>query len=395
MTEHLTLDHTFTRWPLPILTRLQIEAPISRATVWGGVPGWLVTRYDDAKALLADPRMGQDRARALSLMPPDNSGVLASELNANMLHSDPPDHTRLRKLVVKAFSMRAVDTLLPKIENIADELLDAFETDAPVDLIANYAGPLTVNVISELLGVPVAYRSHFQSQLTPIFNQSTREEKEAAGAELTALIVRLLDEKRHEPTADLTSALIEATDNGNRLSEKELLATMFLLIAAGFDTTVNMIANGVLALLRHPAQLAALRADPSLIGGAVDEILRFDSPVNITARFTTAPIPVGDVVIPANEFVLISLLAANRDAAHFDDPEAFDITRKSNAHIAFGYGAHYCVGAALARLEGRTALTRLLQRFGQLELATTERIEYRDSILMHGLPALAVWCQPS
>jgi cytochrome P450 len=393
MTEPLVIDPSFTKNPDAVLQRLRTEAPVSRATMWGGVPVWLITRYDDAKALLVDPRLSKDRAAALALFPRDYIGTYDSELTSGMLHTDPPDHTRLRKLVVKAFTAGAVERMRPRIENIADELLNEIDTSATVDIIKSYAGPLPVRVISELLGVPIIYQSRFQALLEPILNMSSREETNAACAELTIMFAELISEKRRQPGGDLTSALIEATDDGDRLSEPELLAMLYLLIGAGYDTTVNLIANGILALLRNPTQLATLRADPSLMSSAVEEFLRFDGPVNIaTLRFSTEPIVVGDIEIPENEFVMISLLAANRDAERFDDAERLDITRKPNAHLAFGHGIHHCVGASLARMEGRVALARLLERFDRIELAMTGPIEYRDSTLMHGLSALVVRC---
>jgi cytochrome P450 len=393
MSETMELDGSFTRDPHPVLRRMQAEAPVSRVTMFGGVPVWLITRYADARTLLADPRLSKNRKAALDLFPPENDGPFESELLSSMLQSDPPDHTRLRKLVAKAFTMRATEAMRPQIEGIADELLDEIDVDVPVDLVEAYARPLPVRVISGLLGIPLAHRSRFQALLDPFLNHTTREQINAASAELTSMLTDVIADKRRHPTADLTSDLIAATDDGDRLSERELLATLFLLISAGYDTTVNLIANGILALLLNPAQLAALRADPSQMSVAVEEILRFDSPVNVaTLRFTTEPIRVGDVEIGESEFVMISLLAANRDGARFVDPERLDISRKPNAHLAFGHGIHHCLGAALGRLEGRIALVKLLERFDRLELATTGDIEYRDSTLMHGLPTLPVRC---
>ena len=362
MVEIPHIDPSFTRNPMSVLRRLQAEAPVSRAVMWGSVPVWLVTRYEEARALLADPRLSKDRETGLNLLPPNNSGELTTDLTNHMLQADPPDHTRLRKLVVKAFTARAVEQLRSEIETIADELLDEFDTSAPVDLIKSYAGPLPVRVISELLGIPV--RCGFQEVLEPFLQQSSGEQNEAATDQLTSMLTALIADKRRHPAADLTSALIEATDDGERLSEPELLATLTLLIIAGYDTTVNLIANGVHALLRHPSQLAALRADPTLMAAAVEEFLRFDSPVNIsTIRFTTEAINVGDVEIGPGQFVMFSLLAANHDPRRFVDPDRLDITRKPNPHMAFGHGIHHCVGATLGRIEGRIAIARLLDHF--------------------------------
>jgi cytochrome P450 len=396
MVEIPQLNPSFTRNPMTVLRRLQAAAPVSRAVMWGSVPVWLVTGYEEAKALLADPRLSKDRDAGLKLLPPNNSGELTTELTRHMLQADPPDHTRLRKLVVKAFTARAVEQLRPRIETIADELLDEIDTSAPVDLITSYAGPLPVRVISDLLGIPVTHRSRFLAVLKPFLNQSSGEQKQVGADELVIMLTALIAEKRAHPDADLTSALIEATDDGQRLSESELLATLTLLIIAGHDTTVNLIANGVLALLCNPSQLAALRADPALMPAAVEELLRFGGPINVaTIRFTTEAIRVGDVEIGPGQFVMISLLAANHDTRHFTDPDRLDITRKPNPHLAFGHGIHHCVGAALGRMEGRIAITRLLDRFESIELATTEPIQYRDSTIIHGPATLPVRCHPA
>ena len=395
MADAIELDQTFTRDPHPILRRMRAEGPVHRVTMYGGVPVWLITRYDEARALLADPRLSKEHAASIALFPPENDGGFDSELLASMLQSDPPDHTRLRKLVAKAFTMRAAEAMRPQIEDIADGLLADIDTEAPVDLIAAYAGPLPVRVISELLGIPTSRRRRFQDLVEPFLDDSAREQRNAAAAELAKMLSDLIAEKRRQPISDLTSALIAARDDGDQLSERELLATLWLMIAAGYDTTVNLIANGILALLHNPAQLAALRADPSQMPTAVEEILRFASPVSVsTIRFTTEPVEVGDVEIPANELVMVSLLGANRDGEHFDDPDRLDLTRKPNAHLAFGHGIHHCLGAAIARLEGRVALGKLLEKFDRLELATTGPIEYRNSAHMHGLSALPVRCVP-
>ena len=393
MTDILNLDSRFTENPLEILLRKQVEAPVSRATMWGAVPVWLITRHEDAKALLVDPRLSKDHARAVTLFPADHEASYVREQGANMLASDPPDHTRLHELVVKAFTARSVDRMRPRIEAIADELLDAVDAAAPVDFLDAYAGPLPVAVISELLGIPAEYRPGFVAMVNVFVNRSTRASIEQASVELNGMLTAMIADKRAHPSDDLVSALIHAGDVGERLTDKELTATVFLLIAAGYDTTVNLIANGLLALLRNPAELAALRAEPSLMPSAIEEFLRFDSPVNIsTVRFTTEAIQVAGVTIPADQFVMISLLAANHDGAQFDDPDRLNIRRKPNPHLAFGYGIHHCVGAALARLEGRIAFERLLARFPRIELATDRPLTYRYSTLMHGLTELPVRC---
>jgi cytochrome P450 len=393
VTEMVLLDRSFTRDPHAVVHRLQGREPVRRAVMWGDVPVWLVTCYDDAKSVLTDPRLSTDRALALKVLPPNNNGRYASKLSQHLLHSGPPEHTRLRKLVAKAFTAGAVARLGPRIAEIADELLDAIDASVPVDLIKEYAAPLPGRVIGELLGVPAGFRDQFLTLLDPYLNQPTGPEMLAASTSLTGMLTDLFAEKRRQPGDDLISALIEASSDGDRLSGTELLATAYLLIVAGYDTTVNLIGNGVLALLRNPSQLAVLRADTSLLPGAVEELLRFDGPANITVfRFTTAPIRIGGFDIPENQIVVISLLAANHDPGRFHDPDRLDISRNPNSHLAFGHGIHHCVGAPLARLEGRIALARLLARFARLELGTTDPLEYRHSLMMRGLCTLPVWC---
>lgn len=278
MIETVLLDELFTRDPHTFLHQLRSQAPVSRAVMWGDVPVWLVTCCDDAKSALTDPRLSADRTVALKVLPPNNNGRYASKLSQHLLHTSPPDHTRLRKLVAKAFTAGAVARLNPRIEQLANELLDAVDTSAPVDLIKEYAGPLPGRVIGELLGVPAEFRDTFLALLDPYLNQSSGPEMLAASTGLTAMLTDLFAEKRRQPCDDLISALIQASSVGDRLSETELLATVYLLIVAGYDTTVNLTGNGVAALLNNPSQLTILRADTSLLACAVEELLRLDSP---------------------------------------------------------------------------------------------------------------------
>ena len=309
--------------------------------MWGGVPVWLVTRYEEAKALLADPRLSKDNKKLQTLFPPNHNGAFQSSMNSNMLQSDPPDHTRLRKLVAKAFIARAVEKLRGRVEEIADYLLEQIDDRGAFDLMEAFATPLPLQVISELAGIPTSSNKPFRDSVVALSDQTDRQEKDTARATLSGLLAESISDKRKKPTDDLISHLIEATDEGDRLSEQELMAVCFVIIAAGFETTVNLIGNGVLALLHNPAQLARLRADSSLISPAVEEFLRFGSPVsNATPRFTTVPITVGDTEIPANEFIMISVLSANRDERYFDLPPMLDIARKPKSHLAFGRGIH-------------------------------------------------------
>jgi cytochrome P450 len=364
--------------------------------MWGNVRVWLVTRYEEAKQLLADPRLSKDHARALSLFPPDANGQYASSLSANMLMADPPDHTRLRRLVTRAFTRRAIQHLRASVTEIAEELLNDIERCAqlgPVDLIEMYAAPLPIRVIGKMLGVPDRYFNEFKAAAEAILTSSSREPKAAAYAAMAALLTNLIAEKRRSPAEDLLNDLIAAVEDGDRLSTEDLLATAFLLIVAGYETTINLIGNGVHALVSNPDQLRALRADPALLPNAVEELLRFDGPVDVaTIRVSIEPIALGDVLIPPNEFVMISLLSANRDGSRFDAPDMVDISRKSEGHLAFGHGIHHCLGAPLARLEGEIALGRLLARFDTVRLQPGAKLRYRDGALMHGLTSLPVLC---
>ncbi|OXM46578.1 cytochrome P450 [Amycolatopsis thailandensis] len=361
-----------------------------------GLEVWLVTGYAEARAVLADPRMAKDTREVQRLFERDgfesagDSAVRA--LTGHMLNSDPPDHTRLRKLVNQAFTSRTVSRLRPRIEQITAELLADIGDAERVDLLPSFAVPLPIRVICELLGVHAGDQPAFAKWSNTMLAWSTPEELRAAAAKMHAYLVDLIEEKRAKPAEDLLSGLIHASDEGDSLSGDELLSMAFLLLVAGFETTVNLIANSVLALLREPEQLAALRADPALLPGAVEEFLRYDGAIHLaTIRFTRESVLVGDVEIPADEFVLVSLIGANRDAERFEDPQRLDVTRPAAGHLAFGHGIHHCVGAPLARLEAEIALRGLLERFPGLGLdADPETLRWRESTLVHGLETLPV-----
>jgi cytochrome P450 len=392
--EPVRLDRALVDDPQSVYRRLRQEGPVQPVILPRGVPGWLVTSYADARALLGDPRLSKDigRALALGLFPAGTADSAASPLSAHMLHSDPPDHTRLRRLVNKAFTSRAVSRLRPRIELAADELLDAMPAAAPFDLVDAYAFPLPIIVICELLGVPAHDRDDFRVWTQAFVASAPPEDLAQAEQQITQYLTALIDAKRAAPADDLLSGLVHVSDQGSQLSGDEILKMAFLLLVAGFETTANLIANGVLALMRHPDQLALLRSDPSLLPNAVEEFLRFDGPVNLaTVRFTTEPVLVGGTEIPAGQSVMISLLAANRDGNRFAGPDRLDITRPADGHVAFGHGIHYCVGAPLARLEGQIAIGRLFSRFPALTFAAEpETLRWRRSILMHGVASLPV-----
>lgn len=386
----LRLDNAFVQNPHLSYDRMRQEAPAHPVIMWGGVRVWMVTRFEEARALLADPRVKKDGPTATAFFPPGTDGSIGSLLGDNMLFKDPPDHTRLRRFVTAAFTTHAVKRLRPTIIRAADELLDDITT-GEVDLMRAYAQPLPVRVIGELLGVPTAAQGTFPSLVVPIFTSTDVDELRTAQIGLSALLQTIIATKRSSPGDDVLSSLVHQRDHGDRLTEQELLGTAFLLIIAGYDTTVNLIGNGVLALLQHPDQLRAVRADPSLLPAAVEEILRFQSPLNTaTVRFTAESIPLGGTVIPAGELVLIALLGANHDERRFPDPHRFDIFRPDNRHLAFGHGIHHCLGAPLARMEGEIALDRLLSRYEDIRLAITEPPTYRPSTLMRGLRSLPV-----
>jgi cytochrome P450 len=381
------LDRKFIQDPYTLYRRLRAEAPAAPVMMWGRTPVWLITRYDEAKALLHDSRLGKD----LEILP---TGVTVKAPFATMLETDPPDHTRLRRPVVKAFTARSVERLRPRVAQIADHLLDVIEAAAavgPVDLMESFAAPLPIRVIGELLGVPAVDCERFRTYVEPLLTTVDPDRRAVAESSLRRLLSALIAGKRQCPADDLLSALVEVTDGGDQLSEEELISTACLLIVAGCETTVNLIGNGILALLQNPAQLARLRDNPAELPSAVEEFLRLERPVNIaTIRFTRVPIRVGVVDIPARQLVMIALLAANRDSGQFPYPDQLDITRKPNAHLPFGCGTRYCVGAPLARLQAQVALGRLLAKFDQISLADDAGLEYRNSTLMRGLKALPV-----
>ncbi|MEQ0565977.1 cytochrome P450 [Amycolatopsis sp. NEAU-NG30] len=377
---------------------LRAGGPVRRVRIPRGLPCYLVTGFAEARALLADPRLKKDSARTRELfeakLPPEAMQAgLGQDLSFHMLNSDPPDHTRLRKLVNKAFTARTVARLRPRVEEITAELLDALAGQERADLVAAFAAPLPITVICELLGVREEDRTKFSGWSRTLLNTAMQpEEVQAAAQNMFAYLTDLIAQKRAEPAADLLSDLVHASDDGDSLSGPELVSMAFLLLVAGHETTVNLIANGVLALLREPEQLARLRADPELLPAAVEEFLRFDGPIHLaTLRFTAEPVEAGGVTIPEGEFVLISLLGANRDPERYPDPAKLDITRAAGGHVAFGHGIHYCVGAPLARLEAEIAIGGLLERFPDLALdAKPDELVYRSSSLVHGLETLPV-----
>lgn len=372
---------------------LAAKGPLTHLTLFTGVPVWLVTGYAETRALLAHP----DVVRS-PMDGPHRDQITAELVNAteqHMLVVNPPDHTRLRKLVTAAFTRRRIEGLEPRIREIAAGLLDEMAAAGDgVDLVDAYSYPLPITVICELIGIPMRDREEFRRWSSVAVNATVHtpdEYIEAVGA-MVGFIRGLIEEKREAPADDLLSALIEARDGSDRLTEDELTSMIFLLLAAGHETTVNLITNGVHALLRHPDQLALLKAEPERLPAAVEEILRYDGPLQAAIPYVAqAPIEIGGSRIEAGEVIVFALLPANRDGRKTDRPDELDITRPENAHLAFGHGIHHCLGAPLARLEGRIALGMLFDRFPDLRLAAPERDPDRAaSLLMNGIRELPV-----
>jgi cytochrome P450 len=388
----LTLDPAMLADPYPGYARLRAEAPAHRVRLPDGSTVWLVTRHTDVRALLADPRLSVDKRNA---SPGGWKGFsLPPALDANLGNLDPPDHARLRRLVSPAFSARRMEALRPAVRAVADGLLDAMAPAGAADLMTAYAGPLPVAVISDLLGVPAVDRGSFRDWTTALFAPETDDPAplRAAVAQMLAFLVALIRAKRDAPADDLLSVLVGARDEHDRLTEDELVSMAFLILVAGYETSVHLIGNGVAALLRRPAQLAAVRADPGLLPAAVEEVLRFDGPAAAAIRrFPLVELEVGGVRIPAGDTVLLSVASAGRDPGRYPDPDTFDPARRDSPHLGFGHGIHFCLGAPLARLEGEVAIGALLGRFPDLALGVPAAdLRWRPSFRVRGLRALPV-----
>jgi cytochrome P450 len=439
--------------PHPLQARLRQEGPVVLVEMPEGFNAWLVTRYADVRAALADPRLCKDWRKLTPLMAGNAGGDEAGDgadtgvdewvqdwadtgvdewvqdwadtvadgqpageadtppddlLSWHMLNLDPPDHERVRRLVTKAFTVRRVADLRPRIAEITASLLDdlAAREDDTVDLLESFAFPLPVTVISELLGIPASDRDKFRAWSDAVVSSVTRpEQMQAAAIEMIAYFSAQAEARRRSvrggegpgPSDDLLTALIHAQDEGDQLTTGELISMVFLLLVAGHETTVNLIASGTLTLLLDPAAHARLRADRSLLPSAIEEMLRYTSPVNhATFRFSIEPTTLAGVDIPAGQIVLVGLCSANRDGTRFAEPDAFDLDRarrdeQGGGHVAFGHGIHYCLGAPLARLEAEIAFNGLLDRFPGMTLAVPPSdLRWRPSTLIRGLETLPV-----
>ncbi|MDL4813200.1 cytochrome P450 family protein [Actinomadura opuntiae] len=399
------LGADFHRDPYQFYDKLRVQGPVHRVRAFpSGHHTWLITGYAQARAALADPRFSKD-TRRFGYVFGDRRDI-APELRTTMLSTDPPDHTRLRRLVAPAFTAAAVARLRPRIQQITDQLLDAIVPKGSADLITEFAVPLPVTIICELLGVPENDRPqlcHWSNAQFATGEPAVRDQASHRIADyMTALVARKQSNAtrelapRHED-GDLLDTLIAARQHGDHLSRQELVSLAVLLLVAGHETTTNLIGNAVLALLLHPAQHAAVAADSDRLAPAIEELLRYDSPLGIaTVRFTTEPVSYGSATIPAEQIVMVGIGAANRDPDHYPDPATLDVDRAGSrpGHLAFGHGPHYCLGSALARAETQIALAGLLRRLPGLRLdVAPERLAWRPSRMMRGLRTLPVrWC---
>lgn len=381
--------------PFPLYAALRRDKPVYRARI-GRMEGWLVTRYDDVLAALKDPRLVKNvrhvqGAAELSRRPwmPE----FLRTLENNMLDQDDPNHARLRALVHRAFTPARIERLRPRIQEITTARLDAVQARGELELIRDLALPLPLTVIGELLGVSAADQMRFarlaQSALVPPTTLNILRMLPAMWA-LIRFVRRLLAERRRSPQDDLLTALAQAEEAGDRLSEDEQVAMVILLLLAGHETTVNLISSGTLALLQNPDQLAWLRAHPEGIKTAVEELLRFTNPVETaTERYANTDITLHDTRIRCGELVVAVLASANRDEAQFSRPDELDLRREPNRHLAFGHGIHFCLGAPLARMEAQIALNLLLERLPKLRLSVpAEKLRWRATPVVRGLAAL-------
>jgi len=395
-TAPIELSEEFLREPGPLYEQLRAQGPIHHVRLPAGWRGWLITDYTVAKQVLADPTIRKDVHQIRRIIDTTHPGVhaMGSDMAEHMLNTDPPHHTRLRRLVAKAFTPRAVAALAPRIEEIADDLIAAMPTTGPVDLLSAFAFPLPITVICELLGIPAGDRDQFRAWTNTILfaGADSRESVLAAAADMNAYLRTLIADRRAHPGDDMLSSLVTTTDTDGNLTDTEVVSMTFLLLVAGHETTVNLIGNTMLTLLQDPERFATLRAHPDRVPAALEEHLRHLGPVHIaTLRFTTEPVTLGGTTLAADELVFVSLAAANRDPNRFARPELVDYDRDNPGHLAFGHGIHVCLGAPLARAEGAIALTRLLAHYPHMSLATDPAtLRWRTSSLIRGLDTLPV-----
>lgn len=397
--------------PYPAYAWLREHAPVHRTELPSGVEAWLVTRYADARQALADARLSKNPAHHSEAAHGKGKVGIPGERGANLmthlLNIDPPDHTRLRRLVSKAFTPRRIARFAPRVQELTDAFVDSFAERGEADLIHEFAFPLPIYAICDLLGVPREDQDDFRDWAGMMIRHGkgprggvARSVKKMRGY-LAELIHRKRETLGEEGADDLISGLIRASDHGEHLTENEAAAMAFILLFAGFETTVNLIGNGVYQLLRHPGQRellqkAAAEGDAGLLASGVEELLRYDGPVELaTWRFATEDLTIGGQRIAAGDPVLVVLAAADRDPERFSGPDVLDLSRRDNQHLGYGHGIHYCLGAPLARLEGQTAIATLLTRLPDLRLATEpDDLRWRGGLIMRGLRALPVEFTP-
>jgi len=376
--------------PFPVLRRLREEDPIHRSPL-----GWVLTRYSDVVAALRNPSLGAafDREAGRAQL---GEGAAFAYVSRRIHNFDPPDHTRLRSLVTKAFTARRVEALRPRIQAIADALMDRIDGAKTIDVLACLAHPLPSLVICEMLGVPESDRPQFSKWteeiaflLLPPVPPHRLEAGEAAAAEFMTYVRDLIEHRRATPADDLLTALIAAEEHGDRLSIDELVANVVFLFSAGHQTTRDLVGNGLLALLRHPDQTRQVAGDPSRLPALVEECLRYDPSVTATVRRAREDTTIADTHIAARDQLILSISGANRDSARFPDPDRFDIDRPNNEPLAFGGGIHYCLGAALARTEAQIVFGTLLRRYPKLELAD-QTVQWRETWIFRGPVAVQV-----
>lgn len=383
--------------PFPFLARLRDSEPVYRTTLPDKTPVWLLTRYDDVNALLRDERFTKDRRSALTkeqLRKLPWTPPMFRPLERNMLDLDPPDHTRLRSLVHKAFTPGLVEQMRSRTQRVAEELLDRVSSRDEMDLIKDFALPLPMTIITEILGVPAKDHDKFHrwsQAVVSLTSPSPTLRVLPSVWKFIRYLRQFFKLRRREPQDDLVTALIKAEEAGDKLNEDELLAMVFLLLIAGQETTVNLIGNGTLALIENPDEMSKLRSDPALAKPAVEELLRYTAPVLMTSeRYALENAVVHGVTIPRGEMTLGVIGSANRDETVFDKPNELLITRDPNKHLSFGQGIHFCLGAPLARMEAQIAFTTLLRRLPHLRLNNPSSLRWRPSMILRGLESLPV-----
>jgi cytochrome P450 len=386
--------------PYPFYARLRAEAPVYRTVLPDKQPAWLITRYDDVVMVLKDdqrfvknPHNAKTAAQLAKMpwIPP-----MFRPFTKNLLDQDWDNHARQRALIHKAFTPKMIEAMSGRVETLAHELLDAAEQRGRMDLVKEYALPIPLTVISEMLGIPAGMRPNFHRWTKALLDLTGTGVGRLLSIPrlllMTRYLRRLIDERRNHPQDDLVTALVQAEEAGDQLSKDELLAMVLVLLIAGHETTINLIGTGSLALLEHPDQMRLLRQRPELLRNAIEELMRYVAPVEqATERYAREDLTLHGVTIPQGEMVLAVLASANRDETRFPEPDRLDITRENNKHLGFGQGVHYCVGAPLARLEGQIAIHALVQRVPNLHLATAaDRLRWRPGLTVRGLEALPV-----